>query len=139
MLGEYATRPEHLHEFGLVSSIAAQALGARASLPQVQSIRTARRVGPDGQIIFDLVAEITQELEMRPPDRSASYQLVGGSTVILGPDGEIRYVISKSALGCDRVQRRRAFMDSPQGQQFWHVDDGRYVEKAPLFAMLHAH
>lgn len=137
VLGEYATRPEHLHEFGLVSAIAAQALGARAELPEVQSIRSTRRIGPDGQIVFDLVAEITQVLVARASGASASYRLVGGSTVILGPDGEVRYVISKSALGCERLQRRREFMDSPQGRQFWHIENARYVQKAPLCAMLH--
>ena len=137
VLGEYATRPEHLHEFGLVSAITAQALGTRAELPEVQSIRSTRRIGPDGQIVFDLVAEITQELVTRATSDTASYRLIGGSTVIIGPEGEVRYVISKSALGCDRLQRRRQFMDSPQGQQFWRIDDERYVQKAPLFSMLH--
>jgi hypothetical protein len=137
VLGEYATRPEHLHEFGLTSAIAAQALGARADLPEVQSIRSTRRIGPDGQIVFDLVAEITQTLTVRPPTGAPAYRLIGGSTVILGPEGEVRYVISKSALGCDRLQRRLQFMDSPQGQQFWRVDGDSYVQKAPLFSMLH--
>ncbi len=138
-LGEFATRPEHLHEFGLLSPIAAQALGARAELPEVQSIRSTRRIGPDGQIVFDLVAEITQILVTRANDEAASYRLIGGATVILGPEGEVRYVISKSAVGSDRLQRRRQFMDSPQGQQFWRIDGEAYVQKAPLFAMLHDH
>jgi hypothetical protein len=139
VLGEYATRPEHLHEFGLLSQIAAQALGARAELPEVQSIRSTRRIGPDGQIVFDLVAEITQVLTTRASADAPAYQLIGGSTVILGPDGDVRYVISKSAVGCDRLRRRREFMDSPQGQQFWRIAGERYVQKAPLFSMLHDH
>ena len=139
VLGEYATRPEHLHEFGLTSAIAAQALGARAELPQVQSIRSTRRIGPDGQIVFGLVAEITQALVVRASAGAPSYSLVGGSTVILGPEGDIRYVISKSALGSDRLQRRRQFMDSEQGQQFWRIDGDGYTQIAPLFAMLHDH
>jgi hypothetical protein len=139
VLGEYATRPEHLHEFGLISDIAAQALGTRPELPEVQSIRSTRRIGPDGQIVFDLVAEITQVLVTRPVDGAPSYRLIGGSTVILGPEGEVRYVISKSAVGSDRLRRRRQFMDSPQGQQFWRIDAERYVQKAALFSMLHEH
>jgi len=30
----------------------------RAGLPSVESIRTTRRVGPDGQVVFDLVSEV---------------------------------------------------------------------------------
>ena len=139
VLGQYATQPAHLHEFGLLSPIAAQALGARAELPQVQSIRSTRRVGPDGQIVFDLVAEITQVLVMRATAEAASYSVIGGSTVILGPDGEVRYLISKSAAGSERLHRGREFMDSAPGRQFWRIEGNRYVQKASLFAMLHEH
>ncbi len=138
VLGEFATRPEHLHEFGLVARSVAQAMGATAALPEVRSIRTARRVGPDGQIVFDLVAEITQSIEVRATDTAAAYEVMGGATVILNPEGEIRYVISKSPASCERVLRRRQFMDSPLGQQFWRIEGRRYVEKGPLFSMLHA-
>lgn len=136
-LGNFATLPAHLHEFGLLSPIAAQALGAHAELPQVQSIRSTRRIGPDGQIVFDLVAEITQVLVMAATPDHASYSVVGGSTVILGPDGEVRYLISKSPAGSDRAQRCHQFMDGALGQQFWRIESGRYVQKASLFQMLH--
>lgn len=137
-LGEFATRPEHLQEFGLLSSNAAQALGGLAELPTVQSVRSARRAGPDGQIVFDLIAEITQEVVIQATARSPAYTLVGGATVILGPKGEIRYLISKSAVGSERIQRRRAFMDSKQGRQFWQVDGAAYAQKETLYSALHA-
>jgi hypothetical protein len=138
VLGEYATRPEHMHEFGLVSANAARALGAAARLPEVQSIRTARRVGPDGQIVFDLVAEITQSVEIAPRDGEAGYELLGGATVILGPEGEVRYVISKNAIAAERITRRLDFIRSGQGQRFWTREGQRYVQRGQLFAMLHA-
>lgn len=137
VLGEYATRPEHMQEFGLVTQAAARDLGASAELPEVQSIRTARRIGPDGQIVFDLVAEITQRVMMQPTAETAGYELVGGATVILGPEGEVRYVISKNAVACERVLRRRQFMDSPQGRQFWRNDGRNYAMRGALFSMLH--
>jgi hypothetical protein len=137
VLGEYATRPEHMQEFGLVTQAAARELGASAELPEVQSIRTARRIGPDGQIVFDLVAEITQRVMMQPTADTAGYELVGGATVILGPEGEVRYVISKSAVACDRVLRRRQFMESTQGRQFWREEQRQYVLRGQLFSMLH--
>lgn len=137
VLGDYATRPEHMQEFGLVTQAAARELGASADLPEVQSIRTARRVGPDGQIVFDLVAEITQRVMMQASADTPGYELMGGATVILGPEGEVRYVISKNAVAGDRVLRRRQYMESPQGRQFWRKDGQRYVMRGPLFSMLH--
>jgi hypothetical protein len=139
VLGEFATRPEHLHEFGLLSGSAAHALGAHADLPTVQSIRSARRVGPDGQICFNLVAEITQSVTILATATASAYMLVGGSTVILGPEGEIRYVISKSAAGSGRARRSREFMASKQGRQFWRVEANAYKLKRNLYAMLHVH
>ena len=137
VLGEFATRPQHLHEFGLVSHSEAEALGGTAGLPTVESVRSARRAGPDGQIAHDLVAEITQRVTIRPAPGAPGYTLVGGATVILGLRGEIRYLISKSAAGSERLQRRRAFLQSAQGQQFWRVDGAAYVEKTSLYAALH--
>lgn len=137
-LGEFATRPEHLQEFGLLSSSEAEALGGRAELPVVASVRIARRAGPDGQIVNDLVAEITQQVMMQPGGGKEDYALVGGTTVILGPNGEIRYLISKSAVGSERIARRRAFLDSLQGRQFWELRGTAYQEKKPLYEVLHA-
>lgn len=137
-LGEFATRGRHLADFGLVSAAQAKALGGRAELPAVQSIRSARRAGPDGQIAYDLVAEITQKVVIEADGRFSAYTLTGGSTVILGPTGEIRYAISKSVFGSERVRRRREFMDSPQGQQFWRDIGQHYVQKKTLYAALHA-
>lgn len=137
VLGEYATRPEHLREFGLAAAGSPDLCGAHAGLPEVTSIRAARRIGPDRQIVFDLVAEIVQRCVMPATSAHAAYELVGGSTVILGPEGEVRYVISKSAVACDRIARRQRFMDSPQGRKFWSIVNDRYEMAAPLFQMLH--
>jgi hypothetical protein len=61
----------------------------------------------------------------------------GGSTVILAPDGTIRYVISKSALGEGRMERRARFLASRQGQRYWKVEGGEYRVKARFFGLLH--
>ena len=53
-LGQFVARLDRLAEFGLMEP------GEWVGRPCVESIRSARRVGPDGQIVFDLVAEVTQ-------------------------------------------------------------------------------
>lgn len=43
----------------------------------------------------------------------------GGSTIILGPSGEARYVISKSVLSKSRIEDQMEFIDSDAGKPFW--------------------
>jgi hypothetical protein len=138
VLGEFATRPEHLQEFGLVAAGAPELLGATAELPQVASIRSSRRIGPDRQIVFDLVAEITQRCIVPARGDTPSYPVFGGATVILGPDGAVRYVISKSAAGNDRLARRLAFMTSAAGNRFWKPMGNRLIMHKSMFEMLHS-
>jgi hypothetical protein len=76
---------------------------------------------------------------VRPADGGAAFPVYGGSTVILAPDGTIRYVISKSPLGEGRMDRRAQFLTSGQGQRYWKVEGGEYRMKARLFGLLHEH
>lgn len=137
VLGEFATRPEYLHEFGLVAAGDPELDGATAELPQVASIRASRRIGPDRQIVFDLVAEITQRCMMPARGESPSYPVFGGSTVILGPDGVVRYVISKRAIGNDRLARRLAYMSSANGSRYWQAAEHHYAMRKSMFQLLH--
>lgn len=72
--------------------------------PQVQSIRASRRVGPDGQVVFDLVAEVTQRCAVRHVN--GEMRFFGAATVILGPRGEVRYVVYKRTLDDRRMLRQ---------------------------------
>ena len=73
--------------------------------PAVQSIRTARRVGPNGQVLFYLVAEVTQErrVDGLPPFH-------GGATVIVDPDGSVRYAIVKNVKNTRRLEEYRRYV-----------------------------
>ena len=59
-LGALVTDPQYLDVFGLAKATDPRLGGDAVELPKIESIRTARRVGPSGQIVFDLVAEVTQ-------------------------------------------------------------------------------
>lgn len=85
-IGYYVTRPELLYYFGL----AVPSRSRRIDRPVIESIRAIRRIGPDGNLNRDYVAEIVQRR------RSRDRWIYGGSTVILGVDGMIRYVIAKN-------------------------------------------
>ena len=137
VLGDFVARREHLEEFGLIAADDARLEGNHVSLPRVESIRSSRRTGPDGQIVFDLVAEVTQSRSVKARDGCEPFEYHGGSTIILGPNGEIRYVILKSLVGRDRLERRSEFLQSPIGQQYWEVRAGLLEPKKRLFRLLH--
>ena len=88
--------------------------------PCIESIRSARRIGPDGQILFDIVAEISQRRIVKGIGE-ISRPSYGGSTVILGPEGEIRYVIGKrvKSKSARRDDVQFAFMQSDRGKHYW--------------------
>ncbi|WP_332877358.1 hypothetical protein [Massilia sp. S19_KUP03_FR1] len=136
-LGAYVAQPQLAEAFGLVHAgmpgLSAGAIG----LPTVMSIRSARRIGPARQIVFDLVAEVVQRCQLAGPG-GASFPVDGGCTVIIGPDGAIRYIISKSVLGAGRLARRAQFLAGPAGQRYWQVEAGAWRPRDAFFSMLHA-
>ncbi len=83
--------------------------------PTIESIRSLRRVGPQGTVAFDLVAEVVQSVEVRRPGRKTAVTLYGGVTIILGAEGEIRYTIGKRALQPARMNEQLEFLAGHSG------------------------
>lgn len=134
-LGRVVSQPRYWREFGLSAPDDPALRGDRVDLPCVESVRTARRIGPDGQVQFDLVAEVTQR-RVVSHDVNASFDFFGGSTIIIDPTGRVRYVIKKSVLNEERLERQRAYM-SGAGKAFWKEDGGTVKPSRQPFAMLH--
>jgi len=134
-LGDAICDPSTLLEFGLVSQGEAAGQGLEVDLPCIHSIRSSRRVGPDGQVIFDLVAEVTQCQMVTRDGRGVPFY--GGSTIILGPGGEVRYVISKSVLSESRMQDQMEFIASDAGKRFWEETGRGFVARRNTFRLLH--
>ena len=84
---------------GLAEEIGLERPGDQFDTPELVSVRPTRRVGPDGQIAFDVIAEVVQRGEV--PYGSDRLQIMGGATLIFGPFGELRYAIRK------RVNQRK--------------------------------
>lgn len=137
-LGEFVTQAGYMREFGLVEPGDTR-LDASESvdLPVVQSIRSARRAGPNGQVVFDLVAEITQAMHVAPGPGGAGFTHYGGSTVILSPHGEVRIVVLKSLLANGRIARRREYLESTLGQRHWKLVGKTLVPRDDFFRRLH--
>jgi hypothetical protein len=134
-LGDVICHPVLAPEFGLVSAAEASRRGVLTELPCIQSIRSSRRIGPDGQVAFDLVAEVTQRQAVLHGGRPMPF--LGGATVILGPQGEVRYVISKSVVSESRLGDQTAFVDSTAGQAFWEPTRGGLRPKPEILRVIH--
>ena len=134
-LGKIVTRPEFMTGFGIAKLGDPLLEGDEVQLPKIQSIRSSRRVGPSGQIVFDLVAEITQKRRARFPKTKEVCTFYGGSTVIIDPDGKIRYVVSKGVTNRARRNNQKQFLDSPVGLQ--HKASLCGMEVQNVFKMLH--
>jgi hypothetical protein len=126
-LGEVVSHPDNLELFGLVAPWDDRLMNGRAGLPCVQSIRTSRRVGPDGQVLFDLIAEVTQSRFVQDGVTGAECEFTGGATVILGPAGDFRYVVVKSVLNRKRLEQQ---LDYQHSTEFWERR-GRNLVPAP--------
>jgi hypothetical protein len=133
-LGAIVGRPEQLKHFGLVRSDDPALGDDSVDLPCVQSIRSSRRIGPDRQVVFDLVAEVTQRRTVRDPH--GSFDTFGGATVIIGPKGELRYVIAKSVLSAERIDRQRDFIQGT-GKRFWELRGNALSPIRNAFKLLH--
>ncbi|HEY3391362.1 MAG TPA: hypothetical protein VGK58_01550, partial [Lacipirellulaceae bacterium] len=135
VLGRTVLQPDLLPLLGLAAPGDPRLHGDHVDRPKIHSIRTSRRVGPDGQIIFDLIAEITQRREYRNP-RGARCDFYGGCTIVIGPRGDIRYLIRKSILKEDRRRRQEEFIEKA-GRHYWDHTLTRVKPVANLFALLH--
>jgi hypothetical protein len=129
-IGRLVTRLDLREQFGLCPPDA-----KGMSAPRVHSVRTTRRVGPDGQILFDLVAEVTQRREA--PLGDGAMEFFGGCTVIFGPEGDVRYIVRKHATSDTRWTRQRDFADSAEGRRLWERSgDVVQARTAMLFRLL---
>ena len=135
IVGEYVSRPEHLDEFGLVANGDPRLNGDEVSLPCVHSVRSSRRIGPDGQVVFDLIAEVSQRRAVRHGPEHFDYD--GGATIILGPRGEVRYTVLKSVVGTGRLERRREYLRGA-GRSLWDQNRNLFTAKTGLFRLLHS-
>lgn len=110
LIGEMVCKPAYLDIFGLADPDDPDGYGDDTLEPPiVESVRTSRRVGPDGQLSFDLVAEIVQTRQVSRAGLG-EFQFLGGATIILGSEGQVRYVIAKNIKNEGRIKRQLKFM-----------------------------
>lgn len=112
---------------------------------EVQSARPARRAGPDGDSVQQLVITITQERPLLihpkgPRTKDNTFVFRGGCTVILDLDTlELKYAIRKRITSDNRIDRQRTFLQGSVGASLhatYFTDPLREPGGEP-FAFLH--
>ena len=92
-------------------------LGENAPPFDVESIRPATRIGPDGQMQRDFIVQVTQQREeilRNDPDpaRVVKFSFRGGCTLIISAeDYEVRYCVIKSFRSQSRLERQRDWLE----------------------------
>ena len=136
VLGRFVTNPKYAECFQLVSTSEKPPRGVvQASPPLVQSIRVTRRAAPDGRILFDLVGEVTQSCTVSRGGEL--FDMNGGCTVVIDPEGNVRYSIYKRFSSEDRQARQLAAMRGPL-KAFWKKKGHRFELLDNVLRRLHA-
>ena len=120
---------------------------------EVHSMRPARRTGPDGEHITELIVEITQrqpvffrdgkavpETEwMQAPGKDADFWFRGGCTLLIDPvKGAVRYAITKRITDRSRFRRQAEFASRAGGNlRATYFGVARRLEESEAFAMMH--
>jgi hypothetical protein len=118
---------------------------------EVHSLRPTRRIGPDGEMLADLVIEITQRRPIyldpvlqgrsdggEPGLPEPDFWFRGGGTLIVNLKGfEVRYYINKDIASETRLARQRAFLKGDDGTSLRALYLGTDRTPAEPFAMLH--
>jgi hypothetical protein len=130
VLGKFVTEPGRHRYFGIAEP--GRRDDGEYAIPTIESVRSLRRLTPDDDLDFHMVAEIAQRFVRK----GRTYY--GGSTVVLDEDGEIRFVIGKGIQNEKRRKATHAFLASESAEFRAAFDDKRPGQKGALIRRFHA-
>ena len=100
----------------------------------MQSVRVARRAAPDGRVVFDLVAEVTQSCTVT--QSGTFFDMNGGCTLVVDPEGDVRYAIFKRFDSENRRHRQHDAILGPLAR-FWKKSGRGYHLRPEMLKRLH--
>jgi hypothetical protein len=108
----------------------------------LQGFHTVFRVAPNGQLMVELVAQFAQQDKSTVTDPAfGGLPYRGGTTVIGGADGKVRYVIAKPMSDVRRATQRTyvAQLDARDASLAWCDDtyEAQRMKARTNFAALH--
>lgn len=124
-LGRAICNSEHGRACGLIAP------GGKVQPPRIMSLRTVRRVSPDGSVNFDTVAEIVQKRAVREGF------FFGGSTLVIDAKGRVRYAIRKDIDSERRLIAQRRWLKTQPAEVREAAWAEHSSESAALLRRLH--
>lgn len=136
-VGRFVSDPDNARALHLVAPGSPFPKGVTYASPlRVESVRVTRRVAPDERVVFDLVAEVTQSCTV---DRQGElFDIVGGATIVVDPQGMVRYAVFKKMDSTHRQSRQHAAMQGPL-RDLWHKSGNRWAPYRDVLKRVHAH
>ena len=135
-LGKFVTDPKQAGVFQLIAPGGKLPDGVKQASPaMVQSVRVSRRAAPDGRILFDLIGEVTQSCTVQQAGKL--FDMNGGCTVVIDPEGRVRYAIYKRFNSEARRARQHAAMQGPL-EAYWRRTGRRYTLRPDMLRTLHS-
>jgi hypothetical protein len=113
---------------------------------EVHSVRPARRIGPDGQAVTEIVIEITQKRPGYFSDNSAEqdpqnpdFYFRGGCTLLVDPESRnVRYCVVKNINDEQRYERQKQFLTEVASRSLRATYFGTFGhDHVEPFALLH--
>lgn len=129
-LGDFVSAGRY-HAFGLAKPGTRD--GDEYDRPVIESIRTLRRLSPDDELDFHIVAEVTQRVR----NVGSKRWYYGGSTIVIDEAGHIRYVIGKGVRNRERRAKTDRFLArAPREYQMAFEQD--HWDRGALMRRFHA-
>jgi len=130
-----------LHDYAVANQEALGLSAEEGMKIQARTFHEVHRVRPDGEVLFDFVAELTQHREVpadpQNPD-AGTFTFRGGTTLVIDRAGEVRVAIQKrvGAVADDsknvRLKQQRAYLND----RISSVGMAAYVTDSRLAARL---
>jgi len=119
-----------LHDYAVRNQKALGLSTAGGAKIQARTFHETHRVGPNGELVFDMVTELTQhrQVPLDPANAAAgTFAFRGGTTLILDREGHVRYAIQKP-MSDARLAEQRAY----QEQRAASLDAAAYLSAHDL-------
>jgi hypothetical protein len=112
---------------------------------EVHSIHFAKRVGPDGDLRFQVITQLRQEAELPPAENAAgrtsdTMRFEGGCTVVADlEEPRVSYCIRKPIASVVRRERQRAFLEQVAHTTLraTYFPERDFADRREPFALLH--
>jgi len=107
---------------------------------EVHALRSAQRVGPDGDVLNQLIISLTQQRTVPIDGTDHKMTFRGGCTLILDlKTFRVQYCIMKSIVDDQRLERQKKYVRNRLGSSLQATYFNRYCDEeiAEPFALLH--